>query len=230
MKSYMLSELVLDFEIYPRADVDSRHVTYLVEAISAGAEMPPIVIDQKSKRIVDGFHRYKAYCRMNGDEFMVEVVEKKYGSEREIFLDCVRYNAAHGRVLSTFDKTHCLIRAEQMGIAPEDIASTLQITVSKMGELTKERTSHMGLTVPGKKGRGKKSSTLRPIKSTIKHMAGRHMSEEQFAANEKLSGMSQQFYANQLIILIESGLLNTEDKHLMEKLAHLQALLSDISI
>src|SRR5271155_2464210 len=61
MKTIALSELVLDFDIYPRVDVDTTNVSRIQDAITAKVAMPPLVIDKTSKRIIDGFHRYKAY-------------------------------------------------------------------------------------------------------------------------------------------------------------------------
>ena len=56
-------------------------------------------------------------------------------------------------------------------------------------------------------------------------MSGRTITSEQQEANGKLSGMQQAFYANQLIILIESNLLDTENKELMIRLEKLAELL-----
>ena len=50
-----LAELVKDFNLYPRHKVESYHVTEMVDTFHAGTRFPPIIIDRKSKRIIDGF-------------------------------------------------------------------------------------------------------------------------------------------------------------------------------
>lgn len=54
------------------------------------------MIEKKSKRIVDGFHRHRVYSRLYGVDHEVEVVEKTYKNDAALFLDAARYNSAHG--------------------------------------------------------------------------------------------------------------------------------------
>lgn len=61
MRSLNTAELILDYGLYPRHSIDSQHVSYMVESIRAGVALPPVVIDKKSKRVVDGFHRVTAF-------------------------------------------------------------------------------------------------------------------------------------------------------------------------
>lgn len=222
METHKVAELVFDFDIYPRSDVDSQHVSYIVAAIEAGQEMPPIVICSKTRRIVDGFHRCKAYLRHYGPEHPVECVAKRYVNEAALFADCVRYNAAHGRRLSTHDRAHCLIVADRIGLEVEELASALHMTIEAVGEIRADRVGTLRVA----KGNGQPVA----LKRTIEHMAGRSLTVEQAKANERLSGMRQSFYVNQVVTLIESKLLNTDDAELMERLAHLGTLIQGLAI
>ena len=112
MRKIAIAELVLDFSIYPRMDVDGQHVHYLCEAYRAGVELPPLVIDKKSKRVIDGFHRVRMYQREEDEAFKAPVVEKTYPSESAILLDAIRYNASHGRTLTQHDRAHCILRGD----------------------------------------------------------------------------------------------------------------------
>jgi hypothetical protein len=212
MKKHPLSSLVLDFDFYPRGSVDSHHVNEIASAMQAGAPMPPIVIDKKSKRIVDGFHRYRAYLRLHGEAFEIDCVEKDYANDKELFLDTMRFNASHGRALTQHDKAHCIILAKQFRIQHELIAEALNITPDRIGVLTSTRM-------------GKVGAAPIALKSTISHMAGRNLTPAQSTANDKLSGMQQSFYANQLITLIENDLIDAEDENLMRSLSRLADLL-----
>lgn len=222
MKEYKLSVLVLDFSIYPRKEVDSQHAALIQEAIEGGAVLPPIVIDKKTKRIVDGFHRYRAYKRIsrNDPEFVVTCIEKSYRNEAELFLDAMRYNAEHGRALTKFDRTHCILVAMQLEIADKDIANVLHVQVDAVQKLVADRSAY------GTNGKQK----LTPIKSTIKHKAGMKLSKGQVECNAKLGGMQQTFYVNQVILLIENDLLDVENEKLMERLQMLAELLEKVLV
>ena len=180
--------------------------------------MPPLVIDRKSRRVVDGFHRGRAYKQEKIE--LVEVVEKSYRNDGEMFLDAVRYNASHGRGLSPFDRARCILRAESMKIELEQVASALSITCEAAGALRANRV--------GKLHGGQTSPT--PLKHTIEHMVGRVLTKAQWETNNKLGGQRQQFYANQLISLIENKLLDTEDERLMVRLARLAELLAELGV
>jgi len=217
MKEYRLGDLVLDYTIYPRKQIDSYHVHIIVDAIQNGAELPPIVIEKKTKRVVDGFHRHTAYKRVSGDnpECLVMCIEKNYKSEKDLFLDSMRFNASHGRTLSKYDRVHCLNVARELDIPDKDVAKILHIPPKDVQTLSVNRTAI----------RGNGKQRLEPIKGTIGHKAGQQLSDEQWQANTKLGGMKQSFYVNQLITLIENELIDTQDEKLMERLQRLGELL-----
>lgn len=217
MRKVKAAELVLDFDLYPRNNVDAHNVKNLVDALSAGTELPPVIIDKKSKRVVDGFHRVRAHLRLYGEDAEITVVEKSYKDEAAMFLDAMRYNASHGAKLDPCDKTHCVLIAERLSIPPEAVAGALNMPVDKLATLrtTRTATATGGLTIP--------------LKRTIsKQFAGRRLNKRQVEANEKLSGMNQVFYVNQLVELIESNMLDTEDDQLIQRLRHLHDLLDGV--
>lgn len=216
MKKHKLSELVLDYELYPRGDVDSHHVTEIAFAIDAGAKVPPIVIDKESKRIVDGFHRWKALNRLYGQEHETQCIEKIYASDRELFIDAMRYNASHGRALTQHDKGRCLALAKGLGIAEKDAREVLNLSEARAAQLVPGRVATIGT--------GKVQ-----LKQTIKHMAGQELTSGQVDANEKLSGMNQLFYVNQIITLIENDLIDEENDDLAKGLTKLHGLLGKLA-
>jgi hypothetical protein len=221
MSKVKLSDLVLDFDLYPRSEIDSQHVRYMRMALQAGAAFPDILADKKSRRVIDGFHRYCMYRAENGEECEVNVTWKSYGSEAEMFLEAVRLNASHGRILTRFDRTHCILRAERFRIEPEQIATALSITCEAVGGLRADRVGHLRAV-------GNAEAVEIPLKRTIAHMAGKMLTKGQNEANDKLGGMNQAFYVNQVIVLIESHLLDEADENLMERLRRLAELLETV--
>ncbi len=210
-----LSELVLDFDLYPRCDVDSVHVGYLCEALQAGTTLPPIIVDADSKRVIDGFHRYRAYLRLYGEDHDVEVLEEKHKTEADLFLAAVRANSAHGRRMSRYDQAHVVVKAANLHIDSEYLAGALHVPVDTVEKLRVDKTAWSGrLHVP--------------VKCTIAHKAGQQLSKRQVEANRRLGGMRQLFYVNQLILLVESDLLDTENEQLMERLEQLARLLDGV--
>jgi hypothetical protein len=210
-----VSELIVDFDLYPRAEINTQHAHYMAEALAAGAEFPLIVADQKSKRIVDGVHRHRVYGKALGPDAEIEVHLKSYRNDAEMFIDAMRLNSNHGRALTTFDRTHCILRAEALKISMDQIAASLHLTKDAVGDLRKERVG----TMHGPRG------GVIALKRTIRHMAGHKLTSEQSDANDRLSGMDQLFYVNQLILLLENDLIDTSNEKLMEGLSKLRDLL-----
>lgn len=209
-----LSELVFDYSIYPRSDIDSQHVRYMREAERAGVKFPPYVIDRKSRRVVDGFHRGKKDMAEHGPGHEVECVEKDYTNEGEIFIDSMRLNANHGRSLTQHDRARCTIMAKRFKISILVVASALGMTPAAIKDLGTGR-------IASRPGRNESGDAV-PLKRTIRHLAGTTLTEEQIIANDKLSGMEQVFYARQLLLLLENGLLDRENSTLMGVLMKLK--------
>jgi len=216
MREVKAAELVLDFDLYPRNNIDPKNISKLVNALSTGAELPPVMIEKKSKRVVDGFHRVKAHLRFYGDEAKITVVEKTYKSDGDLFLDAMRFNSGHGVQLDSCDQVRCLLTAERLHIPPEMVAGVLHIPANKLGELRDTRTA-----------RGTDGLSL-PLKRTVSGFHGKKLTERQEQANTRLSGMNQQFYVNQIIELIESEMLDTSDEKLMTQLQKLAELLDGV--
>lgn len=207
-----LSSLKLDYNIYPRHQIDSYHVTQMVEAIQSGTELPPIVINKKDKRIVDGFHRFKAYQKLLGKTAVIIVETREYVSEIDLFQDAVSLNSAHGKSLSSYDVAHIINKAEELEMAPEVVASMLHMTLEKIGEMKIHRTAIYNMEPVSLKG-------------TTGHFAGKELSDDQNLYNTKAGGPSQLFFVNQVILMLRLNTANWENKNLVEGLKTLYELL-----
>lgn len=216
MRKLKAAELVLDFDLYPRNNVDSHNVRTIADALATGTEMPPVIICKKSKRVVDGFHRVRAHLQHFGEDAEIQVIEKTYRTEADMFIDAMKYNAGHGAKLDPCDRTHCIIIAERLNIPLESVAGALNMPVEKLGNLKDTRTAKSG------------GGLCVPLKRTVMQFAGRRLTKRQEEANKKLTGMNQALYANQLIELIESDMLDMENENLMERLRVLHELLGGV--
>lgn len=219
MRLLKLDQLVLDMGLYPRTHIDPLHVTHLKHALQAGVKLPPIVIDQKSRRIADGFHRHAAYLELNNGDYRVDVIEKRYKNDAELLADAIRLNASHGRMLSRFDRLHCLLLAEATGLSAGDTAEALGMTVESLGTLRSQRIG-TAMTATGEREIA--------LKRTIAHMGGQMLNEGQMLANQRLSGHAQGFYVQQLIMLIDNNLIDLTNQNLMDRLEQLSARLTTL--
>lgn len=217
MRKLKVAELVLDYDLHPRTNLDSVNITNMCEALAVGIELPPVTIERGTKRVVDGFHRVKAKMRHDGPEAEINVIEKDYRSEADMFMDIARLNATHGLKLDPCDKVRCTIIAARLSISIVDLAKALNMTEAKLRELSNTRTAM-----------SQDGSPL-PLKNTVRKLfSGRRLTKRQEQANSRLSGMNQMFYANQLIELIESKMLDKENEDLMKQLHKLRGLLNKI--
>lgn len=218
-----LAELVEDLDLYPRHAVDPTNVASLSLALESGAELPPIVADSKSKRIVDGWHRARAFKRVHGAGATVPVEWRKYKTEADLVEDAVRLNATHGRKLDAIDQTRAVLMLERLGVPLARIALTMHIPETRIEKLScrvaqsKVQTSQ---TVPHTK-------TI-TLKRSVSHMAGKTLTKEQANAHKGMPGTSFLLVARQLKTAILTGMLNTEDQRLMTELGELSAALRQI--
>lgn len=212
MQEVKISELVLDFDLYPRPSIDSEHVKGMIDAEKTGVKFPPILADKKSKRITDGFHRYRMRQRVYGEDATIEVVLKSYKNEADMIEDAIRLNTQHGKKLSPFDHARCLLIARRVKLSDDRLASALHVPMTKLSDL---RTRKIATT----------NGTEVPIKVTIAHMAGKTLTRKQAAVVPKLGGMRQLFYVNQVTTLIETDLIDTSNEKLMAGLKRLGQLI-----
>jgi hypothetical protein len=215
VKKVSLSDIVEDKALYPRAQVDGTHVSHLIEALRAGVVFPPVVVCSKTMTLVDGYHRCAAYRRVYGENKTISALVMTYRNTGELFADAVRRNGSHGRPLSTSDKVICVQVAGRLGISAATIANALNIRVDRLDGLRLK----IG-TCPGTPT--EPDATYVPLKMPVRHMQGMELSKEQTEAIKTLGGNNQTFYVNQLLTLIESGLLDTGNPGLMERLALLR--------
>lgn len=214
MKTVPIAELVEDFDVYPRTQVDSHNVSGIVEAMQAGCKMPPITIDKKSRRIVDGFHRVRAARRVDGDEATIEVEEISYKNDRELFLAAMRANAQHGRKITPFERMRCVGIAAHLHIDQKAVAEALNVTSAHLENLTATRM-------------GRDKLTPVPLKQTFKHMGGQRLTKQQLEVNARSGGMNALFFVNQLIDLLGADMLDNANEALAEGLIKLGKLIDE---
>ena len=213
-KTVPLASLVEDFSLYPRHGVDEVHVSDLVRSIEAGNDLPVIVVEEGTLRLVDGFHRARAYRRALGDDGKVEVELRTYASEAELFEDAARLNAGHGRKLNRVDQVRVVYRARELGLDDDRIASALAVPT--------ERVKVLAVRVAETP-----SGDHRALKLGAHHLAGRTLTDEQIKVVRQMRGARTGRLVSELRMLLESGVANLNDEGVREGLLRLADLIKE---
>jgi hypothetical protein len=209
-----VASLVLDWSLYPRQSIDTANVRRIADSVTAGETIPPVRVCRETRKVIDGFHRITERQRNGGDNPDILVEEFDYEDDQARFLDAVRLNARHGITLTPFDRARCTLLAETMGVTQDDLAAALAVDPSRLGRI---RDTKIAYTHTGKPT---------PIRATLRHLAGTHLSEKQEAANDRASGMTVRFYVDQVVNAIEGDLVNWEDEGTVEALRRLVGALA----
>jgi hypothetical protein len=89
-----VSEVVYDPTIYPRVEWSQATVNRYAEALNAGDEFPPIVLEPETNRLLDGMHRWQAHKQALRDEIRVVWQEVPEGVPAKLF--AASLSAKHG--------------------------------------------------------------------------------------------------------------------------------------
>lgn len=228
-----LADLVEDFEIYPRHSVDSAYVSDLARAIEAGDQLPLIRVDKKTKRIVDGFHRARAWRKVLGRGGEIEADVRSYASEQELLKESIELNARNGRKLDQQDRCRSAILLERHGITLKEISVVLHTTETRVKELLNVR---VVLVKPKPAAEtdcetAPPSPEKRPAKPTAYPQPGeppRELSEEQYRVMESSNGHRTSQTVTQLTRELESGLIEVTAPGLAERLWRLHDVIESV--
>lgn len=200
-----VSTLVLDFTVYPRHRLDDVNLRTIRESVAAGETLPPVIADTKTKRVADGFHRVTELLRRDPDaNIAVEFID--YDDDKALFLDAVRRNARHGARLSPYDRARCLELANVLTIDPTAIAGALAVSVDVTAKIRAARTAFDPNGAPLQ------------LKRPFRHRAGQTLNETEMHANEKSSGWTARFHADQIVMLLGADAVDLSDDATIDSL------------
>lgn len=216
-----LAGLVEDMAIYPRHAVDGQHVARLAQALRAGTVLPPLVADLESKRLVDGWHRARAYRQVQGAAAVVPVELRRYPTAAALLEDAVALNASHGRRLDGVDLARAVLMLEAVHVSRVRIAAVLHVPEARVETLRvriAQAPPDSAAAVPG--------TTAVILKRSVAHLAGSLLSEAQVAAHAHQAGTSHLLQAHQLRDALVYDLVNGEDTALRVALGELHAAIA----
>jgi hypothetical protein len=225
IKQMRVAELVEDMDVYPRHAVDDAHIASLVRALESGATFPPVIAEQRTKRIVDGWHRCRATTRHGGPEAAIDVDLRRYNSEGSLLLEAVTLNAKHGRKLDAIDQSRCVVMLERANVEEAHIAMALHCPpehVIKLRVRLATATHEGSGTIPG----GKEVALKRPVT----WMAGQKLTDDQMETHAMLPGTSFLLITRQLSKALSSKMVNLDDVKLVDALRQLKDVLIEVLV
>jgi hypothetical protein len=215
-----ISALVEDFSIYPRHAVDGTHVNRLTESVLAGEQLPPIVVDKPSLRVVDGFHRVRVYRRVLGPEADLQVDLREFAGHAALVSAAVEANTRHGKALDQIDRVRCAVLMRDAGIDQKQIALVLRVrpvVVDRLLVKVAVAPSGSGGTVPG--------TDAIALKQAAIHLSGQTLTREQVEVHGMLPGTSLTLLARQLCNALNTGFVDARNERLHDVLLELHQAL-----
>lgn len=212
-----LAQLVEDLSVYPRAGISDVNVHNLALALKAGAKLPLMIVDQDSKRIIDGFHRRRALAKVLGSAASVKVQLESYATEAEMLAAAVSMNTDHGLPLGQIERRQAVQRLSDMGVDDNAIGIVLRIPPVQI-----QRFRVQVATVVNEKGA---PIRVEPLKRPLLHFQGKAMTEPQAVAQRSAPGSSYVLLCHQLRDAMQYDLINQADGRAM---AALRALLTQL--
>lgn len=96
-----VSDIVWDTSIYPRQKWTTSTIERYADAIEAGEEFPPVILEKDTNRLLDGKHRLEAYKRANVEQVPCEWHEVPEGMTAKYY--AAMLSARHGDRMSNSD-------------------------------------------------------------------------------------------------------------------------------
>jgi len=186
-----LDKIVIDESLYPRNGVSSFNVKRLINAIETGAKLPPVITENKTCRLVDGRHRYEAF-KSKGLK-TIEVVEKVYKNEADLYADAVRLNVVHGEPLDLYSIRTAMIRLSSYGYSKEEISEVVRLPIDQITK-AERRVAH-----------NEKGEPL-ALKGGLNHLAGQTLDKHQQEINRRYSGPKALFHLRLIVGLLANNM------------------------
>jgi ParB-like chromosome segregation protein Spo0J len=124
-----LTEIKLDADLWPRAREDKKTVEHYTEIFE---ELPPIAVQKRTGKLVDGWHRFYAASKLGLSEVQVEEVDVP---DNLVFAEAVKRNLKHGLPLKRRERDRAILRMSEASLSAHQIANIIgchQTTVSRI--------------------------------------------------------------------------------------------------
>lgn len=130
-KQIKISKIKIDEDLFLRDNYDQDAIERYAEIYSTGGELPPLKVDKKTGKLLDGFHRRKALIKAEMNMATVELVETD-----DPMGEAIRSNAAYGVPLSMKERNRLIIhRYAKDNKTREEIADEFGLSYKRIAEI-----------------------------------------------------------------------------------------------
>lgn len=210
-----VGELIPNPLILEVRPVNDLVVSQYRQHMRAGCVFPRIVALGKTKGIVSGHHRHRAYMLEYGEGHVVDVMLIDLKTDAEALEYAVRENIAHGMPMDGISRKRAIVKLRALGREPEAIANLFGVSVKRV-----ETLASLCVVVRGEP---------RAVKRGLEHIAGTKVAEKQYDEHERMDrGVPAWQTANQLVRWIRNGWVNMEDAKTFSAMEQLHAALAEL--
>jgi ParB-like chromosome segregation protein Spo0J len=138
---------------------DKRHIARLAETETP---LPPILVDRRTMRVIDGMHRLMAASLQGRDTIDVIFFD---GSDTDVFLRAVQENVAHGLPLSQADRRAAAARiiASHLHMSDRAIGHSVGLAAKTVAAIRKNSSED----IPQSNARVGRDGRVRPLDSGL---------------------------------------------------------------
>jgi len=213
-------DLVIDPKLLELRPINIYYVSTYRQAARSGAVFPPVIIEQKTKRVVSGNHRVTMYMEEFGPDHEIEVIAEKFKDEASVIRRFAEENSAHGAPLSGFSQKAIAQKLLKYGDEPEVIAKVLNIPVGKI-----KRLAEFTVVVIG----NGKTKNNRPIKRGAESIIGKEIPQKKYNEHVRRDrGVPVCSMASQIVRWINNGWIDVTDEKTMSSLQELSDAINKI--
>ncbi|HEY6787751.1 MAG TPA: ParB/RepB/Spo0J family partition protein, partial [Trebonia sp.] len=150
---------------------DKAHIARLTETETP---LPPILVDRRTMRVIDGMHRLMA-ASLQGHE-AIDVIFFD-GSDADVFLRAVQENVAHGLPLSQADRRAAAVRiiASHPHMSDRAIGHSVGLAAKTVAAIRKSSSEEM----PQSNARVGRDGKVRPLDSGVGRRRAAELLEQQ---------------------------------------------------
>ena len=234
-KKRMLTADVIVSEggIYPRNTHSWQTAYAYSQSMKAGAKFPAIEVAKIKNKyyLIDGKHRLEAIKVLNKEgngkldmdkrtkDSDIHVSCQVYStlSLKEVYVMSVEKNVTHGLPFTTFDKLNIVKKLEGMNMGSKQISDIVRMPIDNIERL---KITKMTQTVSGK-----------PIvlKSSLRALAGKSVPDDfEDFQNQMDGGKDQVSLMDEVISLLEEGLIELTNNSVLERFNKLKKLINQV--
>ena len=160
-----ITDVVFDEEIYPRSSWSDEVVERYKEAIESGQNLPPILLETDTNRLIDGMHRWRARQQLKQDNIEVEYTNVPDGIPAKLY--SASLNSTHGHQFSNQD-----LKALARDIVSKDPEFNVGVIAKMIARSERTLERWVSDLIEDRKKRDEEQRHARQVKVFVMHEAG----------------------------------------------------------